>query len=132
MNPVIHFELPADDRDRMAEFYTKAFGWSIQQFGPEMGNYSVATTTESDDKGPKNPGAINGGFFIRTKDTGQYPSIVISVDDIREAMKKVEAAGGKVLGGQKPGEPDNIPGIGLYVAFIDTEGTRVGILQPAR
>jgi uncharacterized protein len=42
----------------------------------------------------------------------------------------VKAAGGTVLGGQKPGEPDDIPGIGLYASFIDTEGNRVGILQP--
>ena len=46
-------------------------------------------------------------------------------------MKRVAAGGGKVLGGQKPGEPDDIPGIGLYSAIIDTEGNRVGMLQPA-
>jgi predicted enzyme related to lactoylglutathione lyase len=42
-------------------------------------------------------------------------------------MKKVEKAGGKVLG-----EPWDIPGVGLYVAFIDTEGNRVSMLQPHR
>lgn len=132
MNPVIHFEMPADDRDRMAKFYTTAFGWKANKLGPEMGNYVVVTTTESDEKGPKKPGAINGGFFVRTKKVKYYPSIVIAVDDIREAMKKVAKAGGKILGGQKPGEPDDIPGIGLYVSFIDTENNRVGILQPSR
>jgi predicted enzyme related to lactoylglutathione lyase len=45
-------------------------------------------------------------------------------------LKKVTEAGGKVLGGQKPGEPDEIPGVGLYASFIDTEGNRVSILQP--
>ena len=48
MNPVVHFEMPYEDRDRMASFYTKAFGWQTQMFGPEMGNYVVATTSESD------------------------------------------------------------------------------------
>ena len=70
-------------------------------------------------------GAINGGFFQKTKDA-QYPSVVIAVDDIYEAMKTVKDAGGTVLGGQKPGEPDDIPGIGLYASFIDTEGNKVG------
>ena len=46
-------------------------------------------------------------------------------------MKQVTAAGGKVLGGQNPGEPDDIPGVGLYASFLDTEGNRVGMLQPA-
>lgn len=131
MDSVVHFELPAEDSQRMADFYTKAFGWQMQMTGPEMGNYVVATTTETGENGrPKNPGAINGGFFQKTKEN-QYPSVVIAVEDIHEGMKKVEEAGGKVLGGQKPGEPDDIPGVGLYVSFVDTEGNRVGILQPA-
>ncbi len=72
---------------------------------------------------------INGGFFKKTKEN-QYPSVVIGVGNIREAMKKVTEAGGRILGGQKPGEPDDIPGVGLYVSFTDTEGNRVGMLQP--
>lgn len=132
MNPVVHFEMPAEDRKRMIEFYTKTFGWKADQLGPEMGDYVVVQTDETDDKGMlKETNRINGGFFQKTKDA-QFPSIVIAVDDIREHTKKVEAAGGKVLGGSyKPGEPDDIPGIGLYSSFIDTEGNRVGMLQPS-
>jgi len=126
MNPVIHFEMPAEDRKRMAEFYTKVFGWKTQQLGEDMGNYVLATTTESNEKGPIKPGAINGGFFPKSNDQpAQYPSVVIQVDDIRKQMKKVEEAGGKVLG-----EPMDIPGVGSYVSFIDTEGNRVSMLQP--
>jgi predicted enzyme related to lactoylglutathione lyase len=127
MNPVIHFEMPAEDRKRMADFYTSAFGWQTRQLGPEMGGYIVATTTESDENGrPKTSGAINGGFFQKTDDRpSQYPSVVIGVEDIKEQMKKVERAGGKVLG-----EPVQIPGVGWYVSFFDTEGNRVSMLQP--
>jgi len=127
MNPVIHFEMPAEDRTRMAGFYTNVFGWKTQVLGDEMGNYVVATTTESNEHGrPKKPGAINGGFFQKTDDKpSQYPSVVIQVDDIKEHMTKVEKAGGKVLG-----KPWDIPGVGLYVPFFDTEGNRVCMLQP--
>jgi len=126
MNPVIHFEMPAEDRKRMAAFYTKAFGWQTQMLGPEMGDYVVVTTTESDDNGPKKPGAINGGFYMKSDDKpAQYPSVVIAVDDIHEAMKKVTDAGGKLLG-----DPMEIPGVGQYVSFYDTEGNRVSLLQP--
>lgn len=131
MNPVVHFEMPAEDRKRMADFYTRVFGWQTRQLGSEMGNYVIVTTTElGENQFPKEPGRINGGFFTKTKDN-QYPSVVIAVDDIKKAMKKVEEAGGKVLGGQAPGEPDDIPGVGLYASFIDTEGNRVSLLQPA-
>jgi predicted enzyme related to lactoylglutathione lyase len=55
MNPVVHFEIPAEDRNRVADFYTKAFGWKTQQLGEDMGNYVLATTTDSDENGmPKN------------------------------------------------------------------------------
>jgi predicted enzyme related to lactoylglutathione lyase len=96
MNPVVHFEMPAEDRKRMADFYTKVFGWKTQQLGEDMGNYVLATTTDSDENGrPKKPGAINGGFFQKTDDKpAQYPSVVIAVEDIREHMTKAEKSGG--------------------------------------
>jgi uncharacterized protein len=126
MNPVVHFEMPAEDRKRMASFYSKAFGWQAQMLGPDMGDYVTVTTTESDDSGPKRPGAINGGFYPKRDDwPAQYPSVVIAVDDIRQSMKTVADAGGKVLG-----DPMEIPGIGTYVSFFDTEGNRVSMLQP--
>lgn len=130
-NPVVHFEMPYEDKQRMADFYQKTFGWEPQMLGPEMGNYVLVTTCEVDEKThyPKQPGMINGGFFPKSNDN-QNPSVVIAVEDIREVMKNVAAAGGKVLGGMKPGEPDEIPGVGLYISFLDTEGNRVGVLQP--
>jgi len=127
MNPVVHFEMPAEDRDRMAKFYTGVFGWQAQMFGPEMGNYVTVSTTDTGPDGrPKNPGAINGGFFPKTKENPSM-SIVIGVDDINAHAKKVAAAGGKVLG-----EPVDIPGVGMYVSFVDTEGNRLSLLQPKR
>ena len=128
MNPVVHFEMPAEDRKRMADFYTKVFAWKTQQLSEDMGNYVLATTTDSDEKGPKKPGAINGGFFQKTDDKpAQYPSVAIAVEDIRKHILNVEKSGGKVLG-----EPVDIPGIGLYVSFLDTEANRVSMIQPIR
>jgi hypothetical protein len=128
MDAVVHFEMPYEDRNRMAGFYTKAFGWKPQMLGPEMGEYVVVTTCETDEKGrPKSPGSINGGLFKKPADPlGQHPSVVIAVTDIQDALKRVKQAGGKVLG-----EPMDIPGVGLYAGFLDTEGNRVSLLQPS-
>lgn len=135
MNPVVHFEIPAENRKRISEFYSKVFGWQTQQLGPEMGNYIIVTTSElGEDKFPKQKGTINGGFYQKTKEViDQHPSVVIAVDDIHKSMKKVKEAGGKVLGGDpnKPGEPGEIPGVGLYCVFIDIEGHRMSMLQPS-
>jgi predicted enzyme related to lactoylglutathione lyase len=128
MNPVVHFEMPYENKQRMADFYSKTFGWKPQMLGPEMGEYVVVTTSESDERGrPTSPGAINGGFYKKPGDPlGQHPSVVIAVTDIQAALKKVKGAGGKVLG-----EPMDIPGVGLYAGFLDTEGNRVSLLQPS-
>jgi len=127
MNPVVHFEMPYDDRERMARFYRNAFGWQTQMLGEAMGNYVTAATTETSADGrPLQPGAINGGFYPRKADwPAQHPSIVIAVNDIHAAMAQVSEAGGELLG-----EPMEIPGIGLYLSFIDTENNRLSMLQP--
>ena len=134
MDPVVHFEMPAKDKKRTAEFYSNVFGWEMNQTGPEMGNYLLAATTETDKEKmmPKNPGAINGGFFeYQDKEGFNIPHLVISVDNLEDSMKKVETAGGKILGGSKgPGTIDDIPGVGRYVSFEDSEGNHVGMLQP--
>ena len=126
INPVVHFEMPYDNRERMAKFYQSAFGWQTQMLGEEMGHYVLATTTETDGCSPKQPGGINGGFFPKRPDwPAQHPSIVIAVDGIQAAVRQVSEAGGKVLG-----EPMEITGVGQYVSFFDTEGNRVSMLQP--
>ena len=126
MNPVVHFEMPYDNRQRMAAFYQSAFGWQTQMLCEEMGHYVVAHTTETVDGMVSTPGTINGGFYERKPEwPAQHPSVVIAVDDIGAAMQQVAAAGGEVLG-----EPMEIPGIGQYVSFMDTEGNRVSMLQP--
>lgn len=135
-NPVVHFEMGYEDRGRMVKFYETAFGWKTQQMGPEMGNYVVAQTTETDENGMvQTKGAINGGFYAKTDSpTSQAPSVVVSVDDIKAAMKAVEAAGGEILGsmdedGKQSSEPQEIPGVGLWISAKDTEGNRFSILQ---
>ncbi|MBK7105098.1 MAG: VOC family protein [Ignavibacteriae bacterium] len=127
MNPVVHFEMAAENGKRMSEFYTKVFGWQTQQLGPEMGNYIMVHTTETDENGMiQTKGAINGGFYQKMEDQKMnQPSIVISVDDIKESMEMIKNAGGKILG-----EPMPIPGVGEFVSFFDTEGNRCSILQP--
>jgi len=125
MNPVVHFEMPYDDQERMANFYESVFGWQLERLGEQMGHYVLATTAVKDARPGAPAGSINGGFYPKRVDMpAQYPSIVIGVEDIRAAMNQVTQAGGKVLG-----EPMAIPGVGQYVSFMDTEGNRCSMLQ---
>lgn len=125
MDPVVHFEIPFEDQSRMSAFYEKAFGWQTQALGDAMGNYVLATTSPAGPNGPSAPGTINGGFFPKRADmAAQHPSVVVAVGSITEAMQKVRQCGGAVLG-----EPVDIQGVGKYVAFTDTEGNRLSMLQ---
>ncbi|NTU72698.1 VOC family protein [Candidatus Roizmanbacteria bacterium] len=127
-DPVVHFEAPYQDKQRVTHFYQRAFGWEMQMMEEEYGGYIVAMTTESDENGPKRSGIINGGFFKKDESKpDQFPSVVISVEDIHQSIEKVQQAGGEVLG-----EPIEIPNVGLYVSFRDTEGNRVGMMQAIR
>lgn len=130
MYPVIHFEMPAEDSRRASRFYESVFGWQITQLGPEMGDFALAFTTDTDptSRMPRKPGAINGGFYKKTQ-PDQYTKITILVDDIREVMKSVKAAGGRLLPGGQGGEVDEVPGVGLFATFMDTEGNLVTLYE---
>jgi uncharacterized protein len=125
MNPVVHFEFPGDDMERMKKFYETVFGWQMKDTGPDMGGYVVVHASDTDENNMvKQPGQINGGFYKR-QPTANTPSVVIAVKDVMKSKSQVEAAGGKIVNG-----PTDIPGIGLYIGFEDTEGNKVAMLQP--
>ncbi|MBS3131270.1 VOC family protein [Candidatus Woesearchaeota archaeon] len=125
MDPVVHFEMPAEDKKRAKKFYEKVFGWKMQQLGHDMGDYLLATTSPMDENSMHiNKGAINGGFYQKGEN-GIIPHIVIAVKDLKKSTDAVKKSGGKI-----EGEPMSIPGIGDFVMFKDTEGNRVGMLQP--
>jgi uncharacterized protein len=118
---VVHFEVPADDLDRARRFYAEAFGWQLRSL-PEM-DYTMVTTTPTGERGPIEPGAINGGMMPREGPfTG--PVIVIDVPDIDGALTTVEKLGGKTaVGRQAMGD------MGFYAYFHDSEGNLVGLWQ---
>ena len=133
MDPVVHFEMPAKNKKRASDFYTNAFGWKMTLLGEGMGNYLLAETTEvNENRMPKKVGAINGGFFDYQEKVGfNMPHLVISVVNIEKAIERVKKAGGKIIGGASgEGKIDDIPGIGRYISFMDSEGNIVGILEP--
>ena len=122
MAKVVHFEIPFDNKERAMRFYTESFGWRLTDM-PQM-NYVIAQSVDVDEtQMPKEPGAINGGLFQRPKEAPS-PTIYVDVKSVDEAIKKVQAAGGKVV---TPNTP--IPGMGAYARVSDTEGNVIGLFQ---
>lgn len=124
-DPVVHFEIPADDVERAQRFYNTAFGWKVNSI-PGMG-YTMFHTTKTNPNGMvQTPGTINGGM---TRRQGPIDRLLVTVQvaDMEAAIKAVEKAGGKVI---RPGMP--IPGVGIAAYVKDTEGNTLGLIQPTR
>ncbi|MCC7448203.1 MAG: VOC family protein [Anaerolineae bacterium] len=115
MPRVVHFEISADNPERAVQFYTKTFGWQIQQWGSE--NYWLVTT------GDKSEPGIDGAINRRSS---QPTPIVNTIDvaSIDEAVSKVTANGGQVVAPKMP-----VPGIGWLAYCTDTEGNQFGMMQ---
>jgi uncharacterized protein len=125
MSKVVHFEIPADDIPRAKEFYGSIFGWQLQDMDTGGADYTIVMTTPVDPQTqlPTEPGAINGGMMKRADDTPS-PVITIEVGSIDDALKLIEAEGGSVV---RP--RTEIPGMGAFAYFKDTEGNTLGLWE---
>lgn len=115
MPKIIHFQIPAEEPERAAEFYRKVFGWKIDKWEGEFDYWLVEAGNEDE------PG-INGA--IKPKKFGSTVSDVISVDSYDEFARKIEFEGGKMLT-----EKMTIPDMGYTGSFQDTEGNILGIIE---
>ena len=124
MDKVVHFEVPFDDGERATSFYREAFGWDLNPM--QQYRYVLATTTPTDESGrPGEAGGINGGMLKRQGPI-QAPLITIGVDDLDDALARVEKLGGTVAIGRQP-----VGDMGWSAYFHDTEGNLVGLWQNA-
>lgn len=124
MNPVVHFEIVANDVTRAQKFYQDLFGWNIQKVPMPGMDYYMITTTESDAQGmSKTAGAINGGLMPKDP-SASSPVLVIRVPNIDQHVEAVKKAGGEIVMPKV-----EIPNMGWYVRFKDTESNVIGLWQ---
>lgn len=117
MQRVVHFELPADDPERIKHFYHSVFGWTIKKWdGVE--DYWLVTT------GTKKSAGINGGI-MRRQLFRQSAINTIDVASLEDAISKIKQAGGKVVVSKM-----TVPTVGYKAYCQDTEGNVFAIIQP--
>jgi predicted enzyme related to lactoylglutathione lyase len=122
MDKVVHFEIPFDSKQRAMKFYADSFGWRLVDV-PEMKYVMAHTVAVDEQQMPTEKGAINGGLFERPREAPN-PTIYVGVQSVDATIKKVEAAGGKVVTPRTP-----IPGMGAFARVADTEGNIVGLFE---
>lgn len=124
-NPIVHFEIPANNVERAKKFYEKTFGWEIKKFDMPDGDYWTVNTTEVDKKMmPKKPGAINGGLMKRKMPDQPFMNY-IGVESIDNMIRAITANGGAMLLPKQEIGMD----MGWFAAFRDTEGNIMGLFQ---
>lgn len=125
MQPVVHFEIPADDLDRAKTFYSSVFDWQIVSTPMPEGEYTgvVTSPVDPETQTPATPGAINGALVPRQAEM-PAPVLTIDVQAIDDALAQVEAGGGATIVPRT-----EIPGMGAFAYFRDPEDNVVGLWE---
>jgi predicted enzyme related to lactoylglutathione lyase len=119
---IVHFEIPADDVQRLKIFYSRLFGWKIEKTPGPMEYWSIETVPVDNKGQPIRPG-VNGGMMKR-QNPQHKPVNYILVESVDEYSKKIETLGGKVIVPKM-----EVPGIGWWAMALDPEGNQFAILE---
>ena len=119
---IVHFEIPADDVEKLRKFYSELFGWKIEKMPGPMDYWGIATVPVDDKGMPVRPG-VNGGM-MKKQNPEHKPVNYIAVESVDEYVKKIEALGGRIVVPKM-----EVPGIGWWASAVDPEGNQFAMLQ---
>ena len=122
---IVHFEIPAENVEKLKQFYTGVFGWKIEK-DPGPIEYWLIHTVPTDDKGMLQRPGVNGGMFKKEKPE-QKPVNYISVENIDDSIEKVKKLGGKIITPKQ-----EVPNIGWIATATDPEGNHIAMIQATR
>ena len=118
-NNVCHFAIHASDVERAKQFYESVFGWGFEEWGPPD-FYLIKTGNE------QSPGIL-GALQKRSEPLGTGCNgyeCSISVVNVKETESSIVEHGGRILV-----KLIEIPTVGLFVKFADTEGNVACAIQ---
>ena len=118
---IIHFEIPANDVEKIKKFYSDLFDWKIEKLG-NMEYYAI-TTVPMDEKGNLLRPGVNGGLY-KKEQPQQQPVNYIYVESVDEYSKKVTDLGGNIVVPKM-----EVPGMGWFALAQDPEGNMFGIFE---
>jgi predicted enzyme related to lactoylglutathione lyase len=81
-----YVEFPSRDIQQTKNFFTKAFGWTFQDFGPEYTAFS-------------NEG-IDGGFYqskLNSSSSNGSALIVFFSENLETTLEKIKGSGGEII-----------------------------------
>jgi uncharacterized protein len=112
----IHFEIPADNPERVIDFYSKALGWKFTKWDGPMEYWVISTGIAGE------PG-IDGGL-MRRRHPDQPCVNTVAVENLERTLESVLSNGGVLAVPKMP-----VPGVGWLAYCKDTEGHIFGMMQ---
>jgi predicted enzyme related to lactoylglutathione lyase len=112
-----YIELAVGDIEQAKSFYSKAMGWTFNDYGPDYAGL----------QDPRNPGREFGGLNgdgVTPRGEGGVLALA-QTDDAEQALAAVKAAGGRIVV-----ELHGYPG-GRRFTFADPWGNVLGVYEPA-
>lgn len=124
MPTIHHFEIPADDIERAHKFYKDVFGWSMQKWSnPEKSDHDYWYFETQDENGTK---GLSGGMMKRQAPEHTLTNY-ITVQSIDDYLSKIQQAGGHIMITKT-----EIPNMGYFAIFTDTENNQFGLFETKR
>jgi uncharacterized protein len=124
---IIHFEIPANNPEKLSEFYKNLFGWKFEKMPMgEAGDYWMIETragTAQNMEKAQNTAGVNGGMMKKI-DANQRPVNYVLVESVDDFSKKIQDLGGKIIVPKTP-----ISNMGAFALGLDPEGNQVGIFE---
>jgi uncharacterized protein len=112
---IMHFELAADDVEKLAAFYRGVFDWKIDKMSSDGMDYWTIDTGEGE--------GTNGGMMKKTMPS-QGILDYFAVESVDEFSKKVTSMGGTVLMGKQA-----VPKMGWFAVCQDPEGNAFALWE---
>jgi len=118
VNAPAWIDLSSRDAAASRDFYSKLFGWKLEDGGPDSGGYFLAKLGGKD---------VAGIGPAQDPNAPTAWSIYIGTKDANATAKEVEAAGGKVIA-----PPFDVLEQGRMAVFQDPSGAFISVWQPAK
>jgi len=122
---IVHFEIPAQDVEKVKAFYEKVFGWTITQADSPI-EYWIIQTVPIDQNGRLVRPGVNGGMYRRVSPDNK-PVNYYEVESINDFLDKIVKLGGRVT---QPKQ--EVPEVGWIAAAEDPEGNAFALLEPLK
>lgn len=112
-NNLCFFEIPADDPEKLQQFYRELFHWSFARGSTGFCYYRAHTSDDS----------LKGGISAR-QDPEHTLINYVKVESVDEYTLKAQTLGAELVVPRKP-----VPQRGWYAVLKDPEGNRLGPWQ---